>query len=227
METPGASTEPARAGGPRISLAALVAANAMPLYGVVFLHWKVFPLILFFWAENVVIGVFNILRMLAAKPSEGLVWLAKLFFIPFFTFHYGMFTFVHGVFVVGLFGGLFRQGASAPTAESVWQVVRDNQLHYALLALVVSHGISFLANYIGRGEYRTTSLQRLMIAPYGRVVVLHLAVLFGGFLVMATNSSVAALILLIVLKVALDIVAHLREHARLARPTQHIWGRSS
>jgi hypothetical protein len=219
VEIPGATVEQPQAERPRASVVALVLANVMPLYGVLFLHWTVFPLILFFWAENVVIGVFNVLRMIASKPSDAMNWLAKFFIIPFFTVHYGMFTFVHGVFVVGFFGGFFRGGASAPTAGAVWQVVLDNQLHYALAALVVSHGVSFFANYIGRGEYRTASLQQLMGAPYGRVVVLHLAVLFGGFLVMATNSAVAALVLLIALKVGLDIVMHLREHARLARRT--------
>ena len=45
------------------SLAALVIANAIPLVGVLFLGWTVFPLVLLYWLENVVVGGFNV-------PSE-------------------------------------------------------------------------------------------------------------------------------------------------------------
>jgi len=68
------------------------------------------------------------------------------------------------------------------------------------LALAVSHTISFFVNYIGKGEYRQTSLQRLMVQPYTRVIILHITVLIGGFLVMLLGSPVVGLILLIALK---------------------------
>lgn len=213
----GSATSQVSVGRPRTSVAALVAANLMPVYGVLFLHWTVFPLVLFFWMENVVVGVFNVLRMIAAGPADPFKWLGKLFFVPFFTFHYGMFTFVHGIFVVGIFGGAAGRSGAMPRPDALWELVRHNQLHFALLALVLSHGVSFFANYLGRGEYRTASLAELMGAPYGRVVVLHIALLFGGFVVMATKSAVPGLILLIAMKVALDVRAHLREHARLGR----------
>jgi len=38
------------------SLAALVIANAIPLVGVLFLGWTVFPLVFLYWLENVVVG---------------------------------------------------------------------------------------------------------------------------------------------------------------------------
>src|SRR5688572_28095383 len=92
---------------PRLSPSArvLVAANLVPLAGVLFLDWSVFATLLVFWVENVIVGAFNVLRMLVAQPQIGAMWAAKLFMIPFFTFHYGMFVTVHGVFVLALFGG--------------------------------------------------------------------------------------------------------------------------
>jgi len=80
----------------------LVAANLVPLAGVLFFGWSVFSTLLLFWVENVIVGAFNVLRMLVAQPQIGVMWAAKLFMIPFFTFHYGMFVTVHGLFVLTL-----------------------------------------------------------------------------------------------------------------------------
>src|SRR5438067_13751016 len=46
--------------------------------------------------ENVIVGGFNVLRMLWAQPDNPLIWVAKAGMIPFFIVHYGMFTTVHG-----------------------------------------------------------------------------------------------------------------------------------
>jgi hypothetical protein len=48
------------------SLVALVVANALPLAGVLFLGWTVFPLVLLYWLENVVVGAFNVAKLLLA-----------------------------------------------------------------------------------------------------------------------------------------------------------------
>lgn len=92
-----------------VSSAVLVLANVAPLIGVLAHYWTVFAVVLLYWCENVVVGVFNVLRMLCARPQDGLAWAGKAFLIPFFCVHYGMFTFVHGIFVLGLFGGGFAK----------------------------------------------------------------------------------------------------------------------
>src|SRR6185503_3557233 len=62
----------------------LVAANLLPLYGVLFWGWEVFPLLVLFWVENAVVGALNALRMLAADPADRALWAGKLFMVPFF-----------------------------------------------------------------------------------------------------------------------------------------------
>ncbi len=192
----------------------LLLANLIPLYGVLVFGWETFPLVYLFWLENVVVGGINVLKMLLAAPHSGVSWAAKLFLIPFFCVHYGMFTFVHGVFVVGFFGRQFRPGAAFPAAELFLRMISEQHLWLALMALVVSHGFSFGWNYLVRGEFRTASMSALMQEPYGRVVVLHVAILGGAFLLMALGSPVAGLVLLVGLKIALDVRAHLRQHTR-------------
>jgi hypothetical protein len=89
----------------RPSVIALLLANLVPVAGVFIFHWEVFPLMFLFWSENVIIGAFNVLKMFCASPKTTAKGAGKLFNIPFFCFHYGMFTFVHGVIIIQIFGG--------------------------------------------------------------------------------------------------------------------------
>ena len=61
---------------------ALLAANAIPLFGVLFLEWDAFFIVLLYWSENLVIGFYNILKIAFAavpQPADHL----KFFLIPF------------------------------------------------------------------------------------------------------------------------------------------------
>jgi hypothetical protein len=198
------------------SVMLLVAANLLPLYGVCFLGWEVFPVLLLFWVENVIVGVLNVFKMLVASPSRPTGWLVKVFMIPFFCFHYGMFTLVHGIFVFGLFGGYFTSGAGFPDEASLLGAIGNFRLGWAILALFLSHAASFAINYLGKGEYRQASLKDLMQQPYGRVVLLHVTIVIGGFLVTLLGSPVFALVLLVLLKGTIDVQVHIREHKRYA-----------
>jgi len=196
------------------SQVALVLANAVPLVGVLLLGWTVFPLLLLYWLENVVVGGFNVLKMLLAKPAEPVYWAGKLFLIPFFIVHFGGFTFVHGVLVVAFFGPKGIQPFELLTA--VPAAIRANQLGWGVLSLIASHGFSFYWNYVKNGEYQRASLQALMGQPYGRVMVLHLTVLFGGWIVMLLGSPVGALLVLVALKTAADWRGHRAERRKFA-----------
>lgn len=193
----------------------LVLANLVPVYGVFFLNWKVFPLLFLFWLENVYIGFFNVLKMIMCQPQNGANWLGKLFLIPFFTFHYGMFTAVHGIFVIVLFGSQSLHSSGFPNLHIFQEIIKMNNLQYAALLLFLSHGFSFLWNYLGNKEYEKISLQSLMAKPYGRVIVLHFTILLGGFLLMALGSPASGLLLFIISKILMDVNAHSREHDRI------------
>ena len=189
------------------SLTALTIANLWPLVGVLFFQWTVFSVVLLFWLENVIVGVFNLARMWMAQGGSSNPG-GKAFFMPFFAVHYGMFTLVHGIFVLTLFGGALGDGGLGTLGRSI----EEARVGAAALALAASHGVSFVFNYLGAGEFRTTTLDKLMVQPYGRVVVLHLVILFGGFLIMALRQPLVPLALLVVLKIGLDLTAHVKEH---------------
>jgi hypothetical protein len=192
-----------------LAIALLVAANLVPLVGVLFFGWELMTILVAYWLENGIVGLLNVLRLALAAGDEtssarggGAMSSGKLAVIPFFAVHYGIFWVVHGVFVFAL-PRLTGAADAGPTAGYV---------AVAALALALSHAGSFLANYLGRGEYRRARVGELFLAPYGRVVVLHLTVLLGGFLIIDAGGPALVMALLVALKTVLDLGLHLREH---------------
>ncbi|MBI1381295.1 MAG: hypothetical protein GC161_09410 [Planctomycetaceae bacterium] len=202
-----------RAPNLRVTAAALVVANLVPLFGALFLDWSVYELMALFWFENLILGAINVVRLLTVAPTDKVPLPAKLFLVPFFCVHYGLFTFVHGTFVVSLFsrdsvlGGGSSGGLSVPALADVSLL--------ALVGLAASHLISLVVHWFRGGERRRATAQLLMFRPYGRVVVLHVVILAGGGLVLALGEPIAALALLVVLKTATDLVAHRLEHRKV------------
>ena len=199
------------------SLFILLLANAFPVAGVLFLGWTVFPLVLLYWLENVVVGGFNVAKMLLAQPRQPVYWLGKAFLIPFFIVHFGGFTYIHGVLVVAFFGP--KGPDPFNLIPTVISAIRANQLGWGVASLVASHGFSFYRNYLKNGEYQRASLNALMGQPYSRVIVLHLTMLFGGWIVMLLGSPLPALVLLVVIKTAADLRAHTAERRKFAPVT--------
>lgn len=198
-----------------------------------------------YWFENVVIGVFNVLKMLTAggdmlegknvaNPNENPEMPAylrkpvdsgamshgiKVFLIPFFSVHCSLFCLVHGIFVFTLLGGEdggMMEGGPFSGIGSAAGRVFDSGGKWFILAIIGSHLFSFLFNYIGKGEFRRISAPALMMSLYGRIVVLHVAIILGAFVIMALGGPVFLLLLLIAGKIALDVKLHNRSHAKLA-----------
>lgn len=199
---------------PMLTAATLVAANLVPLVGVLTGRWDAFSVMLLFWLENVAIGAWNVMRIVTVAPDDRppVQHVAKVVLVPFFCVHYGMFAAIHGIFVLGLFGGAFTGGASFPDGATVMGAIARTGVGAAALAMAASHGLSFLVNWIGNGEYRVTPLMELMHRPYGRVVVLHATLIGGAFLLAALESPMLPLALLVALKTMVDLRGHLREH---------------
>ncbi|MBU8545851.1 MULTISPECIES: DUF6498-containing protein [Roseomonadaceae] len=187
------------------SSAALVLANLVPLGGALLGYWSVYEIVLLFWAENVVVGLMVLLRMASLMVLRRLWSLVVL--MGFFTLHYGIFTFVHGMFVVDFLGPP-REGLIGAVAF----LLAPEGLRWPLLALLASHVFSLVVNFLGQGEWRQANGIGLMVKPYPRIVVLHLVLIFGGSLAAAMGDPVFAVALLVVVKLALDLRAHWAEH---------------
>jgi len=193
-----------------IPLLALLIANVLPLWGVLFLGWDAFLIVLLYWTENIAIGFYTILKIVFVKAPSPKDQLSKLFIIPFFIIHYGIFTAVHGLFVLRIFKKVDE--LSIYVIRQAYSIIPVN-MKYVLLALFVSHGISFVYNYLLKGEYAFAKVE----SPYGRVFVMHIAIIGGAFLAEQIGSPVAVLFVLVVLKTIMDVALHLREHKKIKK----------
>lgn len=143
---------------------------------------------------------------------------AKWFLIPFFVFHYGLFCLVHGIFIFSLLGDGFP-GTGGPI-QLFGSMIRETMSHggwIAALAIGASHGYSFVVHFLRGGEFRQTNVMLQMVRPYGRIVVLHIAVLFGAIAIMFLGQPMFLLLLLVLGKTMLDRAIHDRSHRGAGR----------
>lgn len=189
-------------GAPVVSL---IAANLIPIAGVIYLGWDAGAILVLYWLESVVIGVLNVPKILACRdaadaPLAGL--LKSLYFTLFFSVHFGAFSFAHGVIITGLFGGQTVINGG----------VLQGPLAFAAASFALSHMFSMVYNFFLKKEYVGRSPQKQMFAPYRRVFIMHFVIIFAGGLIHRFDTPLFALVLLIALKSAIDLSAHLKEH---------------
>ena len=200
------------AGLRRLSPLAVVVANLFPIACVVMFGWDAGILLLLYWAENLVIGAFAIIKLATnclARGRLGMVLGAIM--VPFFIFHYGLFCFVHGVFVV-VIGGIGGEGrlVGAPSAFALFDLVSglvksEPGFGWSLAAIAGFHGYSLIFDWLLPGRFRAVEPTAQMAEPYGRIVVLHLTLLFGAIPVALMGSPVWALVTLAAIKTLLDL----------------------
>jgi len=181
-----------------LSAISLIGVNLIPLAGVLFFGWDVASIMLLYWSENVVIGLFNVLRMIKAEGKSGKSGSqGKAGTVFFFIIHYGMFTFVHGMFVASLFG--------LPEKNFLG-------LGVAVVGLFFSHGVSYRRNFILQEEFKKITYDELFMQPYKRVIVMHLTIILGGGVAGVTGATSIALVVLVSLKIGIDLFSHRKEH---------------
>jgi hypothetical protein len=214
-----------------IAAVLLVITNLIPLIGVLWLGWNLMLILALYWAENGIVGVINVAKILMAEgpPPADFKWrvngrpatsLSRVGTAGFFCVHYGIFWLVHGIFVftfipamtgVGPFGGGVVD-PSDPFGGFGATFPDLGVLAVGVVGLAISHGVSFWMNYVGRGEYKTLSPAEVMTQPYSRLVILHLTIILGAFVSIRMGTPIGSLLVLVVLKTGLDLYFHLRQH---------------
>jgi hypothetical protein len=191
----------------KYSLSILILANIMPILGIIFLDWSLFSIMFFYWLESAVVGIFNIAKIMMINPvqengnvnSES-IKKTRFSVVGFFIFHYGMFMLGHVLFIFELFG---------PSD------IKPDIVLIGLASLGISHGISFIFNFIKHKEYEKVTIKQQMFAPYRRILVMHLTIFFCGFLISIFGTHIVALVIMVIIKIVIDILSHVKEHDKL------------
>ncbi len=187
----------------------LVISNTIPLIGVLFFGWSIGHIIILYWIENLILGFWNIPRILLAGEYEN-----KFRNLPlaiFFIVHYGIFCFVHGAFILFLISFSEKQSflntnGQSNIIDTVSSFVSLG-LIIAIISMFLSIGWDLIKNYLLNGEHKKWKVSKAMAYPYGHIVVVHIAIFAGAFGAILLGAPLALLVALIVGKTLIELKA--------------------
>ena len=196
-------------------LAAIGSAVVMAV-GIAFYGWPTFTVLALYWVENVIIGGFTALRILAAG-SRTERYGESLAVTAFFCVHYGLFCAVHGIFVATLFGGMRSMSSMIdPLFLMIGRIAGDRIGVLVLVAMIAAAALDAWRAMATVDADDPKAVSRIMSEPYGRIVVLHVVLLAGGFLMAALQLPSLAALLLVVFKLVYDLRLLRRRQAAAA-----------
>lgn len=190
-----------------------IIANLIPILGVAFWGWSPIDAFIVYALETLIVGGLTVVKMLLTtfarsrhewENQDGSTQLMPgLFFILFFIVHYGLFAFVQTSIFAGV-SGIKTAGNNPFYFFLHWYEYVKGDVAYMLAAFVVSYVGNHLAPFIVSGEYRTASMTRLMMQPYGRIVVQQFTVILGSML-LALNLGIGFMIVFVATKLFFEL----------------------
>ncbi len=170
-----------------------------------FFHWQVRDLVWSLWLSSLLVGYAMIVWMifgpvlaarraaaadgaspLASTALGAAYWVGALFLLAFFTFHFGMFHFVHSVFL-NLFFPVFEEHPRGLSSLALYLQVLREYWPFVLVAAVAERGAfrrpALLLVGPGAGAHAPNApgLGSGMMEPYRNVVRLHGLIFFFAF----------------------------------------------
>jgi hypothetical protein len=208
----------------------LIAADAIPIFGVLYGGWDVFVLLMLYWMETAIIGAWTIARIAVAPQGSmgpllvnGRPTNSSRALAGFFVVHSGMFMGVHMVFLWSIFSGAWAQKIHGPLDFFAKMVIGED-LWIPLLVLFVARGLAFLFHVLKpemiqtleRSLHLATSIKApagtdfgsILGGFYSRIILMHVTIIFSAFLA-AVLGSIAPLIIMVGLKTVADVILHL------------------
>ena len=203
---------------------ALLSANLVTIVYAIAGNWDAATVIFIYWAQNIIIGFFTIATITGAdtmaikadleardrERGENItldprrVRTHQYILAVFFFIHYGLFHLAYYDFIIneGIFGPVFFS---------------DPGIWVSCGILFASHLYSFLF-YRTRERQGEEYVNDAFMAPYFRIVPMHLIIGFGAMIILllgilGITSTLPVLVLFLLLKTAADLAMHLWKHA--------------
>ncbi len=192
-----------------VSLVPLLVSNALAIWWTVHNHLSLQTVMMIYWSQSVAIGAVNVLRILALRdystdnlspggrlsPPAG----TKLRAAGFFMLHYGFF---HVVYLVFILAAMTRGHPGV-------------NMQFVLYGAGLFAGTDLFALVLRwNEETHGRKLGQVVLAPYLRIVPMHLAIILGGFVNYHPGLTLG---LFQGLKTLADVLAHLVHNRRPTR----------
>lgn len=167
----------------------MIAANLIPVYGVLFEGWSATQIFLVYCLETIIVGIFNLIKMgivTAVRKTDtwynGPIRTTQhgLFFMIFFMVHYGMFVAIQMGIFFGVSGIAKGYDIGFFSFFYKWPQLLGDNSYIMLAGFIISYGFSLVYNFILPGVYKTVSMSLLLFQPYMRIFVQQFAVILGS-----------------------------------------------
>lgn len=221
----------------RISEYFLLVANLFPLIGVSMFGWQAGDIVILYWFESAIIGLFSIGKIYCINRF------ISFFYVPFFIIHFNLFMMGHGFFLQLMTEGQLQALSLnfEPSALNYLRVLYSVATAYyiSIIPVFVSHLFSYVNNFLPnyqrldfekqkeilenmnkrepgqeKNEVNTEAapLVNAIIQPYRRIFLMHVVIIAAFMPAMLLGSSWPLMLLLIFAKTYLDLAAHQVEH---------------
>ncbi len=177
----------------------------VPIAGVIFLHWQPVSVFVYYALETVVIGIFNVFRMLVVNyygrpQGADETGVKGLWLIPFFLVHYYFFVAVQLALFFAPSGGIFG------VFDSIEKVLGQGGSYITLAAFVLHNTALFVNNFLRTGAYLKRTIGIQMFEPYPRIILQQFVVILGSFIYTLTGSGWPVLVIFVIIKTYFDMV---------------------
>lgn len=210
----------------------MLATTAIPIVGIVGFGWSGIHILLLYWFENSVVGVFSLLRLVLTRP----IYEHRADYLrahPWLLQHYPMSAedwatartlpvkrsgsykefFVplflgHYTFFLWIHAFLIATLVAKLPGREWWKLFENEWsagLGFAIASIAVTHGWRFWTEDLQGRRYTRSCPFLTMVYPYRRLLVLQVALLLGGLAIIHFALPAALAILLILVKAAFDM----------------------
>lgn len=186
------------------SLLAIVVTGVIPIWGVLTQGWSAVQIVILFWMETLIVGVFTWMRLRDTERNPDAREPFRM--SGFFLLHYGLFWLVHGLFAWLLVLVFLPDGGWDVAWSSTFA---DATFWKALIGVALLQTMVHWREWARPQAWRQADPTAEMFRPYGRVAALHLAVIAGFWVVALNGGSRELVILLCVAKLLIDVAVAL------------------
>jgi len=192
--------------------------DLFPLIAVIWFGWRAEALLFLYWLENLVIGGAALYRVLLKARMTGQGgWQLPFLFGPFFVLHYGLFCYVHGLFL-HVFAALSQAAEPAFLGPPglIDRALDSGQHMPVFIGMILALELILLwrDNLLSQSHH-PSSLLAEMVAPYGRIIVLHFALFAGAACLILLGSPLVGVLGLILLRAAWGVYQTQKRRYRL------------
>jgi hypothetical protein len=191
----------------------LIISNIIAIGFAVFNNWSLAFIVLIYWCQSIIIGIFQFLKILNLKNfttdgfriNERTVDAnekTKKTAAIFFAFHFGFFHIVYLIFILLDF--------------HVFDKLESMNLLFFLVSIIlffITHLFSYLHNK-ERDANKRQNIGKVIFYPYARIIPMHLIIIFGGFFVYNFGNGISQIpiVIFLILKTIADVIMHINEH---------------